>query len=94
MDDLAYLDTLTDDAFEAERCKIIANEILKAPPEMRKKLVRLQMELDQLRDKVTPEQFMVTCLTRANEHLENLSDQLLAVKGIIAPPPVRAVAER
>lgn len=95
MDDLSYLSTLDERSFEAERCRIIANAILQVPPERRKKLVILQMELDQLRDKHTPEQFMVECLRRATENLENISDQLTNITELLgAKPPIKSPAER
>jgi hypothetical protein len=94
MDDLAYLSTLDERSFEAERCRIIASAILKAPPNARKPLVRLQMELDQLRDKLTPEQFMAECMRRSTESLENLADQFGLLKSAIVPPPIKSPAER
>jgi hypothetical protein len=94
MEDLSYLSMLDDTSFEAERNRLIANEILKAPAERRKKLVLLQMQLDQVRDKVSSEQFMRHCMALITENMENLSDQLVLLKSVIEPPPVRPVAER
>jgi len=86
MNDLSYLSTLDDATFEAERCKIIANEILKAPPETRKQLVRLQMQLDQVRNAVTPEKFIQHCFHLANENLENMADQFAPMLHVLKEP--------
>ena len=94
MQDLSYLGTLDETSFEAERCRLIANELLKVAPERRKKLVILQMELDQVRDKVSPEEFMRYCMARISENLENLGDQFGLLKSSLQPPAVRPPAER
>ena len=94
MQDLSYLGTLDETSFEAERCRLIANELLKVAPERRKKLVILQMELDQVRDKGSPEEFMRYCMARISENLENLGDQFGLLKSSLQPPAVRPPAER
>lgn len=92
--DLAYLSTLDETAFEAERCRLIAAEILKVDPERRKKLVLFQMQLDQVRDKVSSEEFMMHCMAGITENLENLSDQMGMLQSILNRPTVRPPAER
>jgi hypothetical protein len=72
--DLGYLQHLDEASFEAERNRLIAAEILKAPPERRKKLVILQMELDKFRDAHTPEEFMRELVSRIGEQVENFED--------------------
>ena len=83
MSDLGYLELLDEVSYEAERCRLIANELLKAPPAVRRKLVLLQMELDQLRDTLTQEQFMHELAKRATENAENLLDLMQFVKNSI-----------
>jgi hypothetical protein len=94
MEDLSYLSMLDEASFEAERNRLIANEILKADPDRRRKLVAFQMQLDLVRDRVTSEQFMLHCAALLRENLENLSDQLVHLKSLIEPPTIRPVAER
>ena len=78
-DDLSYLATLEPHLFEAERCKLIQQQIDLAPPEHQKKLRVLQMHLDMLREQNTPEQFTKILFKEINESIENLGDLWVAV---------------
>lgn len=78
--DLGYLQHLDAASFEAERNRLIAAEILKVPPERRKKLVLLQMELDKFRDTHTSEEFLMHINSVLRENLENLEDKLQFMK--------------
>lgn len=79
MNGFAYLDTLDADSFERERNKIIAAEILKAPPEHRIGLLAMQYQLDMRRDRMTREEFMSSLFVDITENLENLTDQFVAL---------------
>jgi hypothetical protein len=68
---LQYLDK---NSFEVERNRLIADELSKVPPERRKKLLAVQMELDQFRDTHTPEEFMRELVSRLQDQIENLED--------------------
>lgn len=72
--DLGYLQYLDEASFEAERNRLIAAEILKVPPERRKKLEDLQLELNRFRDTHTSEEFMRELISRMNEQYLNLED--------------------
>ncbi len=85
--DLGYLSLLDAKSFEAERNRLIADEILKAAPERRLKLVQLQAELDRVRDTSTSEQFMAYLATRLTENLQNLNDQLGVLKHLLGHAP-------
>jgi hypothetical protein len=74
MQDLSYLQHLDKQAFEAERNRLIATELLKVPPERRKRLLVLQMELDKFRDTHTSEEFMRELISQLREQTENLED--------------------
>lgn len=84
VDDLAYLELLDEVSFEAERCRLIANELAKAPKSVQRKLVLLQMELDRLRDTLTQEQFMLELAKRASENAENILDLMNYVKNTLS----------
>ena len=60
--------------FEAERCRLIKAEIEKVPPEHRSKALLLQMELDRLREELSPEKFMEAIVFKLREQVENLED--------------------
>lgn len=84
--DLSYLANLSELEFEAERCRLIMAEIENAPtPELRKKGLLLQMEIDTRRDTMPRDQFIGSLLSQASENLENLSDQFVALKHTIFP---------
>lgn len=72
--DLGYLQYLDEAAFEAERNRLLKAEVMKAPPERRKKLILLQMELNQFRDTHTSEEFIRELVFRIGEQIENLED--------------------
>jgi hypothetical protein len=72
--DLSYLQYLDAESFEAERSRLIGAELLKVAPERRKKLLLLQLELDQFRSTHTSEEFMRELVLRLNEQVENLED--------------------
>ena len=82
MTDLTKLLSLdpTSIEWEAERCRLIKAEIDSAPEHLRKKLQLLQMELDQVRDRSTPEEFMQYLLHVAQENRENQEDYELFIK--------------
>lgn len=95
MQDLSYMSALGETEFEAERCRLIRAEIMKAPEERRKQLLNLQMQLDLVRDKVSSEEFMLHCASMITENLENMVDQAARLKSLVQPPPpVKPVAER
>jgi hypothetical protein len=78
---------LTGDAFERERSRIIA-EFIKAQPEDRRKKVHLaQLNIDIKRHNLSPEDFNKWLASELTENLENLQDQLLALRGILNGPP-------
>ena len=82
MTDLTRLLSLEPDSleWEIERCRLIKAEIDAAPKHMRKKLRLLQMELDLVRDRSTPEEFMQHLLHLAKENRENQEDFELFLK--------------
>lgn len=83
--DLRYLAGLTQDEFESERRKIIANFIQSAPPERRVSLLRIQYELDAIREECSSEDFIRLCFSRITENLENISDQMTLMRNILVP---------
>lgn len=91
MDYFSYLAGLSDLEFEAERCRLIGQEINNAPPELRSKLLVAQMELDQLRNKTTPEQFMTMALRQATENMENISDSFVAIGHLTGIKPQKEI---
>ena len=93
--DLSYLRSLDHESFERERRRLIAVEIVKAPPEHRSKLIKLQAALDALRVLVSPTVFMNQCLSTAHENLENMGDlvgQLSHLTNTL--PPILPPSER
>lgn len=81
---------LTGDAFETERNRIIVEYIKSLPPEKRNVAYATQLSVDLKRETLSPEEFSRWLVQEMNEHLENLSDQLVSLKHIIEGPPVRA----
>jgi hypothetical protein len=79
---------LTGDAFEAERNRIIS-EYIKSLPEGRERNMSYakQLELDLKREMMQPDEFNRYLAAQITESLENLADQLTALKHLIDGPP-------
>jgi hypothetical protein len=78
---------LTGDAFERERNRIIS-EFIKAQPEDRRKKVQLQqLNIDIKRHQMGDADFAKWLAAELTENLENLGDQMSALKSIIVGPP-------
>jgi len=90
MDDFSHLSTLSEDAFELERNRIIGSFINSSPPEQRRALLATQYRLDMLRDKSTPEQFLKSLFAEIGENLENMGDQFVAIGHQLGLKPQRA----
>jgi hypothetical protein len=71
--------------FEAERCRIINSYLDGLTPDQRKLALSQQLELELLRDKSTPEEFLSSLLASLRENIENLDDQVLALKHLYEP---------
>lgn len=82
MTDLAKLNEFD---FEAERCRIINSYLDGLTLDQRKLALLQQFKLERLRDKSTPEEFLSSLLVSLRENIENLDDQVLALKHLIEP---------
>jgi len=84
MQDLSYLRSLDPESqeFEAERKRLIDEEINKVPLHRRPALWALQMELDQYRAGHTSVEFLRYITGRLEENVQNLEDVLQYLKNI------------
>ena len=84
--DLAYLADLSPQEFERERCRLIGDELDKAPKEQRVAFLEYQLRLDCMRDTMTQDEFLVALSREMSESLENLVDQFALIKNSFGPP--------
>lgn len=85
--DVSSLYGLTGDAFELERMRIIDGYLQTLSAERRKEALSLQLTLDLARLKMSESEFELHLAKLIAENLENLSDQLVALRNVIAGPP-------
>lgn len=77
--DLSHLQDLSPSAFEAERCRIIGAFLSTLPEDRRKKVYLYQRRIDEARDRLSSEDFLLWMVAEAREMADNLSDQFLAI---------------
>lgn len=78
---------LTGIEFERERDRIIREHLNSLPEEQRKKAFLLQIELDLKRETMSPAEFDSYLQMLITENLENLADQMIALKHHIDGAP-------
>ncbi len=66
--------------FERERARIINEHLAAIPEKQRQKCVELQNNLNNLRAVLTPDQFSRCLMDKMMRNLEDIEDQLTAVK--------------
>lgn len=72
--------------WEAERARIIHEFIKSLPPERQKKALLTQLEIEVKQLELGPTEFDHWLWSQITENLENLSDQLVAVKHLVDGP--------
>lgn len=82
-DKMATLAATNAPAFEAERKRLISEQLLSIPEDKRAKYEALQAELDVLRAGLPPDQFMNELVRRLQENLLDLNDQLNAIQTMV-----------
>jgi hypothetical protein len=93
--DLSYLATLTPEAFEAERNRLIANALIATPAPHRAACIKLQQELTEHRGTHSPTEHMAFIGAKLTENLENLSDAVMRLGHAVGVvPTVKPYADR
>lgn len=82
LEDLFKLDPASP-AFEAMRADIINSHLALVPEPHRAACIKLQEELDRLRETMPASDFMLLLSTRIQQNLADLQDQLHAVQALI-----------
>lgn len=92
---LSYLALLSKMEFEAERNRLISQYILSLPEERRKKAYLHQLNVDEKRINLSPEEFMKWIQLELNENLLNLEDAMSSLQHILTPKTdIKPVSER
>ncbi len=95
MQPIEDLSGLSELEFERRRSQILTDHIMSLPEDRRKQAYAFQLELDAKRLRMSPEAFMLHCLTEARKNLEVIGSkfEVLQAKMGLNPPSLPNYAD-